>query len=209
MFAETKQAVANIAKLNYYDLSREPTGEPWSETKLDQKFVVTSIECFHTALDCLYSRLNATDATIQNKKFLEHSQKQKRGDKLSKSRHGCHSNKMVKNRTKLDWNENNSDSKFSPMNNALNQNTFVNFTRAVQSVTLIQNSKQKSEEMESEKTKKKMVRIGDCRTQEESDKLTEEEINEIIFHRTCRIRRVILDRSGQTVLKNIAVLHEQ
>ena len=41
-----------------------------------------------------------------------------------------------------------------------------------------------------------MVRIGDCRTQEESDKLTEEEITETTFHRTCRIRRGTLDRSG-------------
>ena len=78
-------------------LSREPTGEPWPETKLDEKFVITSIEYFHSALDCLYSRLNATDATIQNEKALEHSQKQKREDKLAKSKHGCHSNKKVKN----------------------------------------------------------------------------------------------------------------
>ena len=158
--------------------------------------MITSIEYFHSALDCLYSRLNATDATIQNEKALEHSQKQKREDKLSKSKHGCHSNKKVKNSTKLYWNENNCNSNFLPINNALNQNTFVNFTRAVQSVNLIQNSKQISEEMESEKTKKKAVRIGDCRTQEESDKLTEEEITETTFHRTYRIRRGTLDKLG-------------
>ena len=44
--------------------------------------------------------------------------------------------------------------------------------------------------------KKKTVRIGDCRTHEESDKLTEEEITETTFYRTCRIRRGTLDRSG-------------
>ena len=121
-------------------LSREPTGDPWPETKLDEKFVVTSIECFHRALDYLYSRLNDTDATIQNEKVLELSQKQKKEDKLSKSRHGCHSNKTVKNRTKLDRNENCCHSNFLPINNVLNQNTLVNFTRAVQSVNLIQNS---------------------------------------------------------------------
>ena len=54
--------------------------------------------------------------------------------------------------------------------------------------------------MESEKTKKKMVRIEDCRTQEESDKLTEGEITETTFHRTCRIRRGTLDRSGSDSL---------
>ena len=177
-------------------LSREPTGEPWSETKLDEKFVVTSIECFHRALDCLYSRLNATDSVNQNEKLLEYSQKQKREDKLLKSRHGCHSNKTVKNRTKLDRNGNNSDSNFLPSNNTLNQNIFVNFTRALQSVNLIHKKNENSKAMESEKLKKKMVRIGDCRTHEESHKLTEEEITEKTFHRTCRIRRGTLDRSG-------------
>ena len=77
----------------------------------------------------------------------------------------------------------------------LNQNTFVNFNRAVQSVNLVKNSKQISEEMEDGKMKKKTVRIGDCRTQEESDKLTEEEITETTFHRTCRIRRGTLEDS--------------
>ena len=177
-------------------LSREPTGEPWPETKLDEKFVVTSIECFQRALGCLYSRLNDTDVTIQSKKVLEYSQKHKREDKLSKSRRGCHSNKTVKNRTKLDRNENGCKSHFLPINNVLNPNTFVKFTRAVQSVNLIQKSKQVSEEMEDGKMKKKTVRIGDCRTQEESDKLTEEEITETTFHRTCRIRRGTLNRLG-------------
>ena len=78
----------------------------------------------------------------------------------------------------------------------LNPNTFVNFTRAVQSVNLIKNRKQIAEEMEDGKSKKKTVRIGDCRTQEESEKLTEAEITETTFHRTCRIRRGALDRSG-------------
>ena len=40
------------------------------------------------------------------------------------------------------------------------------------------------------------MRIGDCRTQEVSDKLTEEEITETTFHRTCRIRRGTLERAG-------------
>ena len=44
--------------------------------------------------------------------------------------------------------------------------------------------------------KKKTVRIGDCRTQEESNKLTEAEITETTFHRTCRIRRGTLERAG-------------
>ena len=169
-------------------LSREPTGEPWPETKLDEKFVVTSIECFHRALDYLYSRMS--------EKVLEYSQKQKREDNLLKYRRGCHSNKTVKNRTKLDWNENCGNSNFLPINNVLNQNTFVNFNRAIQSVNLVKNRKIISEEMEDGKMKKKTVRIGDCRTQEESDKLTEAEITETTFHRTCRIRRGTLERAG-------------
>ena len=51
-------------------LSREP-GEPWPETEADKKFVVTSIECFHKALDCLYSRLNDTNSLVEIEKFLE------------------------------------------------------------------------------------------------------------------------------------------
>ena len=147
-------------------LSREPTGEPWPETKLDEKFAVTSIECFHRALDCLYSRLNDTDVTFQSEKVLEYSQKQKREDKLSKSKHGCHSNKTVKNRTKLDRNENGCNSNFLPTNNVLNPNTFVKFTRAVQSVISIQNSKKSLRRNEGPKNEEKTVRIGDCRTQE-------------------------------------------
>ena len=50
--------------------------------------------------------------------------------------------------------------------------------------------------MEDGKVEKNTVRIGDCRTQEESDKLTEEEITETTFHRTCRIRRGTLERAG-------------
>ena len=67
-------------------LSREPTGEPWPETKLDEKFVVTSIECFHRALDCLYSRLNDTDATKESENVLEYSQNRK--EKTSRQNSG-------------------------------------------------------------------------------------------------------------------------
>ena len=41
-------------------LSREPNGEPWPESELGQRFVVTSIESFHKALDCLNSRFSET-----------------------------------------------------------------------------------------------------------------------------------------------------
>ena len=50
-------------------LSREPSRESWPETELDEKFVVTSIECFLKALDCLYSRLNDTNSVVRMKNF--------------------------------------------------------------------------------------------------------------------------------------------
>ena len=50
--------------------------------------------------------------------------------------------------------------------------------------------------MESGEAKNKIVRIEDCRTQEDVDKITEEKVTETTFHRTCRIRRGALDRSG-------------
>ena len=45
-------------------LSREPNGEQWPESELDERFVVTSIEIFHKALDCLSSRCSETDQKI-------------------------------------------------------------------------------------------------------------------------------------------------
>ena len=53
-------------------LSREPNGDPWPESELDERFVVASIEDFHKALDCLNSRLIDTDR-IDHVKILEHS----------------------------------------------------------------------------------------------------------------------------------------
>ena len=53
-------------------LSREPNGEPWPESEIDERFVVTSIEDFHKALDCLNSRLIDTDRKI-NENILEYS----------------------------------------------------------------------------------------------------------------------------------------
>ena len=50
-------------------LSREPNGEPWPESELDEKIVVTSIESFHKVLDCLNSQLNDHDGLNRTKKF--------------------------------------------------------------------------------------------------------------------------------------------
>ena len=80
--------------VNY--MSREPNGEPWPETYLDEKFVVASIEYFHKALDCLSSRLNDTVNTNQNENILEHSGLRDTLSELNDtSSHGCYSNRSV------------------------------------------------------------------------------------------------------------------
>ena len=50
-------------------LSREPNGEPWPESELDEKIVVTTIESFHKVLDCLNSQLNDHDGLNRMKTF--------------------------------------------------------------------------------------------------------------------------------------------
>ena len=119
---------------------------------------------------------------------------------MMKSRQGCYSNQKVRKRTKLDRNENDFGSRFSTANNALKRNILVNFTNAIQSVNLIQNENFDIKSMESENSKKKIVRVEDCKAQEEDDKITEEEVTETTFDRTCRIRRGALDRSGSDSL---------
>ena len=54
-------------------LSRNPKGETWPESVLDEKFVVTSIESFYKALDCLNSRLSDHDRLDRNENVLEYS----------------------------------------------------------------------------------------------------------------------------------------
>ena len=53
--------------------SRDPNGEPWPESELDEKLVVTSIESFQKALDCLHSRLSDHDGLDRNENVLEYS----------------------------------------------------------------------------------------------------------------------------------------
>ena len=38
-------------------LSRQPHGDPWLKSELDEKFVAIAIDSFHKALDCMRSRL--------------------------------------------------------------------------------------------------------------------------------------------------------
>ena len=94
-------------------LSRYSIGEPWPESKLDEKFVRASIDQFHKALDCLNNRLiDTTNNTCnKNENILERSAL---GHKLDNaqdtSSHGCYSNRSVQKRTMLDRNENGQNS---------------------------------------------------------------------------------------------------
>ena len=77
-------------------LSREPNGEPWSESELDEKFVVTSTENFHKALYCLNNRLLDMAEPVRNELILENSSSNTGGDdKANTSSHVCYSNQIV------------------------------------------------------------------------------------------------------------------
>ena len=106
-------------------LSREPNGETWPESELDAKFVVTLIDQFHTALDCLNSRLVDTNTFIDDANILEYSERRSTLDELSNtSSPGCYSNRSVQNQTKLDRNENCQSSRFrNIVQNSLNKSS--------------------------------------------------------------------------------------
>ena len=48
-------------------LSRDPFNDPWPESELDEKFVVTTINSFHEALDCMNSRPKETGSLDRNR----------------------------------------------------------------------------------------------------------------------------------------------
>ena len=88
-------------------LSRDPIGEPWPESELNEKFVVASIDQFQAALDCLNSRLTDINIFISNENILEHSDLRSTSDETTNtSSPGCYGNRFVQKRTELDRNEN-------------------------------------------------------------------------------------------------------
>ena len=86
-------------------LSRNPKGEPWPESVLDEKFVVTSIESFHKALDCLNSRLSEHDELDRNENVLEYSRIDQNVSNQNTSSTRCYGNQNGPKRTKHDRNE--------------------------------------------------------------------------------------------------------
>ena len=171
-------------------LSREPKGEPWPESELDERFVVTSIESFHKALDCLSSRFSETN---QNSaiNILEHSRTQRETNycKDSSSR-GCYDNQFVQNWTKLDL-------RFQKDQNQ--KNTLDKIAREKQSVNISQFNKnsvrknitkisQQSAEMEKNKTGKSRKMIIRQNGYWREDELTEQ-VTENTFSRTRMVKR--------------------
>ena len=77
-------------------LLRDPYNDPWLESKLDKKFVVATINCFHRALDCMNSRLEKTGSLNRNEIILENS---RRNVANSSSPPGCYGNQNGQKRT--------------------------------------------------------------------------------------------------------------
>ena len=92
-------------------LCRDPKGEPWPESVLDEKFVVTSIESFHKALDCLYSRLSDHDRLDRNENVLEHSRTDQNVSNQNMSSNSCYGNQNGLKWTTHDRNEKKTNSR--------------------------------------------------------------------------------------------------
>ena len=175
-------------------LSRNPKGEPWPESVLDEKFVVTSIESFHKALDCLNSQLSDHDRLDRNENVLEYSRIDQNVSNQNTSSTRCYGNQNGPKRTKHDRNERNEGSrsfqrkKFENSKMSLSQ-----YRQQIQSVETVKKigklSNRESENMHSGETakkgKKKMVRIQDRNNID----TIREEITETTFQRTRMIQR--------------------
>ena len=173
-------------------LSREPNGEPWPESKIDEKFGVASIEEFHRALDCLNSRLSNEIQPDRNKEILELSGKRNTLDRTQDtSSHGCYSNQFVRKRTKLDRNENYQKSRLS---NCI-QNKSSKIPQCKQSVDFTTNNCNYPEEKQmegntgKEKPKKKVKKMEWKNNEGRRDQMLEQ-VTETTFQRTRTVHRV-------------------
>ena len=178
-------------------LSREPNGEPWSESEIDERFVMTSIENFQKALNCLNSRLIDTDRKV-NVNILEYSgTRNDISHCKDNSSHGCYGNQFVPNWKKLDRNENSQSSSFQGEQNK--KNTLNKISRTKQSVInsdtrncnkstrkLAITVKMEKNQSGSGKSKK-LVKIAN-RQNEEREELTEQ-VTETTFSRTRMVKR--------------------
>ena len=164
-------------------MSREPNGEPWPETYLDEKFVLASIECFHKALDYLSSRLNDTLNIKQNVNILEHSGFRDTLDELKDtSSNGCYSNRAVQKRTRLDRNKNGPNSSLSNCE----PNTLSKFSHCKQSVDNTRKQEYLERKSRMEKKPKKTVKIVE---RERNRDLMLEQVTETTYRRMTTVQR--------------------
>ena len=121
-------------------LSRNPIWETWPESELDENFVVASIDQFHSALDCLMSRLIDTKSFNSNVNILDHSDlRSTLNETPNTSSPGCYSNSFVQKRKKLDQNENGQNSRLCNCD----QNTLNKISQCIQSVDISKKDKQR------------------------------------------------------------------
>ena len=112
-------------------ISVKNSPKKYSTNELDERFVLTSIENFHKALDCLSSRFSETDQKI-DVNILEHSGiRSEISPCKDNSSHGCYGDRFVQNWTKFDRNENGQNSRFQREQNE--ENTLNKISRTKQS----------------------------------------------------------------------------
>ena len=174
-------------------LSRNPKGEPWPESVLDEKFVVTSIESFHKALDCLNSRINDQDRLDRNENVLEYSRIDQNMSIKNTSSTRCYSNQNGPKWTKHDRNERNEDSRSFQREKRENPKISISQNRQrIQSVQSLEKTSkflnQKLRKMQSDELKNSGKEKKNVRIQERNNNNTLREEVTTTFHRTRMIR---------------------
>ena len=113
-------------------LSRDPKGEPWPESVLDEKFVVTSIESFHKALDCLHNRLSDHNRLDRNENILEYSGIDQNVSNQNTSSNSCYGNQNGPKWTKHDRNESKTSSRLFQRENY--ENSKISLSQSCQQI---------------------------------------------------------------------------
>ena len=135
-------------------LTREVHSDQWYESELDQKFVVTTTNSFHKAIDCVSSTLKNNRLLNRTANVPEHS-RTKEAQNSSQYGPWCYGNQNSHKRPKLDRNDTNHFLRsFKQLNSKtlLQTNTFSNFQprkrQARNSAKIIQNHSKKTENNE-------------------------------------------------------------
>ena len=179
--------------------SREPNGQPWPESEIDERFVVTSIEDFHKALDCLSSRLSDTDQRIDVNILEYPGTRSEISHCKDNSSHGWYGDQFVQNWTKLDRNENGQSSRFQKEQNE--KNTLNKISRTKQSDKISDSvrkncnksikqsamTRKMDQSQPGSDKSKKIVKIAN-RQNEVRNELTAQ-VTETIFSRTRMVKR--------------------